>query len=106
MPYDQSPYALGNFHDEDAMLIASLKDKAVIVDTSRSLMPVKVAYARTSLAVYPHIAVKYSFGSKHREWTTLGVKPIFVFEKEEIERVPAQRIYIFTDRIPSVRSRD
>ena len=76
--------ALGDFRDKDLVLLESLSDKRVVVDTSAWVHKLdgiyEVAYARTSTPIYPHCTLKYSFAAKNRALTKLGMKPIFVFD--------------------------
>ena len=62
--------SLCDFKDEDRVLLHSLPDKNVVVDTSAWVHKIdgihEVAYALTYVPVYPHIAIKHSFAAKHR----------------------------------------
>lgn len=53
--------ALGDFRNEDVTMIDKLKDESVVVDTSAWVHKLdgifEVAYARTSVPIYPHIVL-------------------------------------------------
>ena len=78
---------LGDFREEDRILISSLLDKGVIriaIDVSAWMHNLDgvtdVKYARTSNPRYVHPTVINTYAARHRALKALGIKPIYVFD--------------------------
>ena len=90
---------LGDFRDEDRVLIKSLCDKRVAVDTSAWVHQLDtreddVQYARTSEPRYPHPAVINLFARRYAALLALGIRPVFVLDGKS----PPMKVETNTER--------
>ena len=76
---------LGDFREEERVLIKSLCDKRVAVDTSAWVHQLDtkdedIQYSRTSDPPYPHPAIINLFAGRHAALLALGICPVFVLD--------------------------